>query len=85
MKKLGVCIVGVHGAVASTVIAGVHMMVKGLAPRYGMVTEKAAAMVGSQIAAAQAVSRGLRPDLVAHHALAPYRKRVRANLTRLSR
>ena len=50
MKKLGVCIVGVHGAVASTVIAGVHMMVKGLAPRYGMVTEKTPAAISESIA-----------------------------------
>ena len=50
MKKLGVCIVGVHGAVASTVIAGVHMMVKGHAPRYGMVTEKTPAAISESIA-----------------------------------
>jgi len=40
MNKLGVVIVGVNGAVASTLIAGVELMVKGLAPRIGMVTEK---------------------------------------------
>ena len=50
MKKLGVCIVGVHGAVASTVIAGVHMMVKNQAPRYGMVTEKTPAAISESIA-----------------------------------
>ena len=40
MKKLGVLIVGVGGAVASTVIAGVHLMRRGLAPRIGMLTER---------------------------------------------
>ncbi len=38
-KKLGVLIIGVNGAVSSTVIAGVELMVKGLAPRVGMITE----------------------------------------------
>jgi len=50
MKKLGVCIVGLHGAVATTVVAGVHMMVKGLAPRYGMVTEKTPTTMAESIA-----------------------------------
>ena len=39
MSKVGVAVIGVNGAVASTMIAGVEMMVKGLAPRLGMVTE----------------------------------------------
>src|SRR5688572_17258069 len=39
-RKLGVVIVGVNGAVASTVIAGAKLMAKGLAPRVGMLTEK---------------------------------------------
>ena len=38
-KKLGVVIVGVNGAVASTVIAGVELMARGLVPRVGMITE----------------------------------------------
>ena len=38
-KKLGVVIVGVNGAVSSTVIAGVELMVRGIAPRVGMLTE----------------------------------------------
>ncbi|MFO0681768.1 MAG: inositol-3-phosphate synthase [Sandaracinus sp.] len=38
-KKLGVVIVGVNGAVASTVIAGVELMVRGIVPRLGMLTE----------------------------------------------
>lgn len=38
-SRLGVCIIGSNGAVASTVIAGVALMRKGLAPRNGMVTE----------------------------------------------
>ena len=41
-KKLGVVIVGVNGAVASTVIAGVKLMSRGLVPRFGMITEKGA-------------------------------------------
>jgi myo-inositol-1-phosphate synthase len=39
MSRLGVCFVGAGGAVASTVIAGVALMRRGLAPRIGMVTE----------------------------------------------
>ncbi|MEZ4294494.1 MAG: inositol-3-phosphate synthase [Polyangiaceae bacterium] len=39
-KKLGVAIIGVNGAVASTVIAGTELMVRGLSPRIGMLTEK---------------------------------------------
>jgi myo-inositol-1-phosphate synthase len=49
MNKLGVVIVGVHGAVASTLIAGVELMQKGLAPRIGMVTEKTDAKVGESV------------------------------------
>jgi myo-inositol-1-phosphate synthase len=36
---LGVCIIGSNGAVATTVMAGVALMRKGLAPRHGMLTE----------------------------------------------
>src|SRR5580698_8604021 len=39
MSRLGVLIVGVNGAVASTLIAGVELMVRGRVPRVGMVTE----------------------------------------------
>ena len=39
MNRLGVLIVGAGGAVASTVIAGVALMKRGLAPKVGMVTE----------------------------------------------
>ena len=38
-KRLGVCIVGSNGAVASTVIAGCALMRKGVVPRLGMITE----------------------------------------------
>jgi len=38
-KRLGVCIVGSNGAVASTVIAGVALMRKGVVPRLGMISE----------------------------------------------
>ncbi|MGH7438332.1 MAG: inositol-3-phosphate synthase, partial [Polyangiaceae bacterium] len=39
MSRLGVLIVGVNGAVASTLIAGVELMARGRVPRIGMVTE----------------------------------------------
>jgi myo-inositol-1-phosphate synthase len=39
-KKLGVAIIGVNGAVSSTVIAGTELMVRNLVPRIGMLTEK---------------------------------------------
>src|SRR3984957_6175240 len=42
-KQLGVVIIGINGAVASTLIAGVELMVRGLTPRIGMVTEKGTA------------------------------------------
>ena len=38
--KVGVAIIGVNGAVSSTVIAGTELMKAKLAPRLGMVTEK---------------------------------------------
>lgn len=38
-EKLGVVIVGVNGAVSSTLIAGARLMAAGLAPRLGMLTE----------------------------------------------
>jgi len=50
MSKLGVVIVGVGGAVASTVIAGVELMVKGLVPKLGMVTEKTDAKLDEDVA-----------------------------------
>jgi myo-inositol-1-phosphate synthase len=49
MGELGVVIVGVNGAVASTLIAGVELMVRGLAPRLGMVTELTDARVAESI------------------------------------
>ncbi len=48
-KKLGVVIVGVNGAVASTVIAGVRLMVKNLVPRVGMITEPGNPAPGEQV------------------------------------
>ncbi|HJL16035.1 MAG TPA: inositol-3-phosphate synthase [Sandaracinaceae bacterium LLY-WYZ-13_1] len=38
-QKLGVVVVGVNGAVSSTLIAGARLMANGLAPRLGMLTE----------------------------------------------
>jgi len=49
MDRLGIAIVGVNGAVASTVIAGVELMVRGLAPRLGMVTEKTDAKIAESL------------------------------------
>ncbi len=39
MGRLGVVIIGLNGAVASTLVAGVALMKKGLAPRRAMLTE----------------------------------------------
>jgi myo-inositol-1-phosphate synthase len=49
MNRIGVAIVGVNGAVASTVIAGVELMKRGLAPRIGMVTERTDARIAESI------------------------------------
>lgn len=49
MSKVGVVVVGLHGAVATTLVAGVALMVKGLAPRIGMVTEKGEARISESI------------------------------------
>ncbi len=38
-QKLGLCLIGANGAVSTTVMAGVALMRKGLAPRRGMITE----------------------------------------------
>ena len=51
MSKLGVVIVGVNGAVATTLIAGVELMVRGLVPRLGMVTERTDARIAESITA----------------------------------
>src|SRR4029077_4533817 len=49
MNRIGVAIVGVNGAVATTVIAGVDLMKRGLVPRVGMVTERADARIAESI------------------------------------
>jgi myo-inositol-1-phosphate synthase len=49
MNRIGVAIVGVNGAVASTVIAGVELMKRGLAPRIGMVTERVDARIAESL------------------------------------
>ena len=51
MSKLGVVIVGVNGAVATTLIAGVELMAGGLAPRLGMVTERTDARIAESLTA----------------------------------
>jgi myo-inositol-1-phosphate synthase len=38
-SRIGVCIIGSNGAVATTLMAGVALMRKGLVPRRGMITE----------------------------------------------
>ena len=40
-RGVGVCIVGSNGAVATTVMAGIALMKKGISPRIGMVSEGA--------------------------------------------
>ncbi len=49
MSRIGVAIIGVNGAVASTVIAGVELMKRGLVPRLGMITEKTEARISESI------------------------------------
>src|SRR5678816_1041757 len=41
-KRVGVLIIGSHGAVATTMMAGAALMRRGLVPRHGMLTESAA-------------------------------------------
>lgn len=63
-KRVGVLIVGSHGAVATTVIAGAALMRKGLAPRHGMTTESAACAALPLVALDELVFSGwdLRAD-----------------------
>ena len=49
MNRIGVAIIGVNGAVASTVIAGVHLMMRGVVPRIGMVTERTDARIAESL------------------------------------
>ncbi len=51
MSKLGVVIVGINGAVASTLVAGVELMVKGHVPKLGMITEGSDAKVTDSLTA----------------------------------
>jgi myo-inositol-1-phosphate synthase len=51
MSKVGVVIVGVNGAVATTLIAGVALMARGLVPRIGMVTERTDAKITESLTA----------------------------------
>jgi myo-inositol-1-phosphate synthase len=44
-----VAIVGINGAVASTLIAGVELMKRGLAPKVGMVTERTDARIAESL------------------------------------
>jgi hypothetical protein len=50
-----------------------------------MAAEKHEAFAAGALAAGKAAMRGTRPDLVAHAALAPARRRVAANLRQLTR
>jgi myo-inositol-1-phosphate synthase len=49
MNRIGVAIVGINGAVASTLVAGVGLMTRGLAPRIGMVTERCDARIAESL------------------------------------
>ncbi len=49
MNRIGVAIVGINGAVASTLVAGVELMKRGLAPRIGMVTERTDALIAESL------------------------------------
>ncbi len=49
MERVAVVIVGVNGAVASTMIAGVELMKRCLVPRLGMVTERSDASIGETL------------------------------------
>jgi myo-inositol-1-phosphate synthase len=49
MNRIGVAIVGINGAVASTLIAGVGLMTRGLAPGIGMVTERGEARIAESL------------------------------------
>jgi myo-inositol-1-phosphate synthase len=49
MNRIGVAIVGINGAVASTVIAGVELMKRGIVPRIGMVTERTDARIAESL------------------------------------
>jgi len=51
MSRLGILIVGLNGAVASTLIAGVELMTRGLVPRIGMVTEHGDAKIAESLTA----------------------------------
>lgn len=57
MAKVGVAVIGVNGAVASTMIAGVELMVRGLAPRFGMVTEPGKEQLADSLAALLPLAR----------------------------
>lgn len=48
-RKLGVVVVGVSGAVSSTLIAGCRLMAKNIVPRVGMITEKGNPAPGRQV------------------------------------
>ncbi|MCL2726111.1 MAG: inositol-3-phosphate synthase, partial [Polyangiaceae bacterium] len=49
MSRVGILIVGINGAVATTVVAGVELMKRGLVPRVGMITEKTDARIDEAI------------------------------------
>ena len=49
MNRIGVAIVGINGAVSSTLVAGVELMKRGLVPRIGMVTERTDARIAESL------------------------------------
>ncbi|HVY49605.1 MAG TPA: inositol-3-phosphate synthase [Minicystis sp.] len=77
MNRLGVCVVGLNGAVSSTMVAGTVLMRMGLAPRAGMVADGPACK-GLPFAPLESLVFGgwdLRKDSVfeaaVHHAVVP--------------
>src|SRR5215470_5850127 len=92
MNRLGVCFVGAGGAVASTVMAGVALMKRGLTPRIGMITETGGlpqtlgcapldGMVfgGWDIRDANIFEAALREKIVPEHLLRKVEPELRAN------
>jgi myo-inositol-1-phosphate synthase len=49
MSKVGVLIIGINGAVASTLVAGVEAMLVGRVPRIGMLTERVEAQIAETL------------------------------------
>ena len=89
-NRVGVCIVGSGGAVATTVIAGVELMKRGLADKIGMITEselgpklnlaplEALVFGGWDLDASDGYDAALRHGVVGAHILAKIEEPLRA-------